>query len=176
MKDWTCDDGELPIPARCRTSNSAVVTDNRDGIGCLHDMKSHFVTFESPGTFFHERTEKPIDSWDIDKASEMAHGIVERHNSTPFAFFFTTRERKEDELDSREIAQSGRYFLGGDVLNLKQVKGLKDSDYSILISNMECNGWSKVVMNKNSWTVFQPLMDKDTVLNWKPNTKSTKAA
>ncbi len=77
-------------------------------------MKKHFVTFLSPGTFVHEETTNPIDSWDVEKACNMAHKIVERHASRPFAFQFSTRERKDDELDSRVVKESGRYFLSSD--------------------------------------------------------------
>jgi hypothetical protein len=35
-------------------------------------VKQHFVTFYSPGTFFAETSEKPIDSWDVEKAKDEA--------------------------------------------------------------------------------------------------------
>ena len=37
-------------------------------------MKKHFVTFFSPGTFIAESTTKPIESWNIEEAKEMAEG------------------------------------------------------------------------------------------------------
>jgi len=122
-------------------------------------MKQHFVTFLSPGSFVHEETTKPIDSWDIEKAKEMARNIKERHGATPFAFVFTTRSRKDDELDSREVKRSGRYFLGGRVMTLAEVKAEMPTE-RILISNMECNGYAKIVVNDNSWRSIQPL-DED---------------
>ena len=61
------------------------------------------VTFES--------TEKEIDSWDVKKAMEMARSIKERHGATPYGFRFSTRERRDDELDSKTVAHSGMYFL-----------------------------------------------------------------
>lgn len=130
-------------------------------------MKSHFVTFQSPGTFFHEETTKPIDSWDADSASQMAHDIKERHSAIPFAFYFTTRARKSDELDSKIVATSGRYYLGGRVMTLADVKKEMPTE-RILISNMESNQWEKLIVNTNSWRITQPLTDKDTVLDWKP--------
>ena len=127
-------------------------------------MKKHFVIFFSPGTLFAEQTEKPIYGWDITEAMEMAKTIKERYNATPYAFCFTTRERKDDELDSKEIARSVTYFLGGEVLTLKQVKARNDPSDAILISNMKCNKWDKIVDNRNSWRCVQPLRTGDVVL------------
>jgi exonuclease I len=85
-------------------------------------MKKNFVRFLSPSTFCHEETTKPIESWDVGRAIEMASKIKERHGATPFAFQFVTRGRKKNELDSRVTATSGRYYLGGKVLTLEQIK------------------------------------------------------
>ena len=106
-------------------------------------MKKHFVVFCSPGTFFNETTEKSIDSWDVDKAVEMAKSVIERYNAIPFGFYFTTRERKKDELDSKKTKESGMYFLGGTIYTLKQIKDRNNPDDRILISNMENNGYNK---------------------------------
>lgn len=137
-------------------------------------MKKHFVTFLSPGTLFHETTEKPIESWDIIKACDMAHTIQERHGATPFAFFFTTRSRTEQDLDSRVTETGPTYYLGGEVLTLAQVKAKKDPKNDILIRNMEANKWKKVIINTNSWRVDQPLNENDVVLDWKPKRITTK--
>ena len=134
-------------------------------------MKKHFVTFLSPGSFVNEESWFPIDSWDVDKAQQMAHKITERHGATPFAFYFTTRERSNKELDSMEIARSRNYFLGGEVLTLAQVEAQNDPQNSILISNMRNNGWGKVLENRNSWKITVPFDSKDVLLDWKPKTK-----
>ena len=78
-------------------------------------MQKHFVTFYSPGTFVDESTTKPIDSWDVERAKEMARSIIERYEASPFGFRFTTRERADDELDSRVAKTSPMYYLGGTV-------------------------------------------------------------
>jgi hypothetical protein len=132
-------------------------------------MKKHFVTFLSPGTFVHEETTLPIESWDVEKACEMAHDINERHGSRPFAFEFSTRERGEKDLDSKVTKESGRYFLGGTLLTAKEIKAMeeKPGQYDILISNMRCNGWPRVVVNDNSWRIFQPLGKNDCILDFK---------
>lgn len=134
-------------------------------------MQKHFVTFESPGTFVHETTTKPIEKWDVTVASKMAHDVVERHNAIPFAFFFTTRSRTNKQLDSKIIKISPRYFLGGEVKTIEDIEAEHDPKNDILISNMRCNHWPKIVINTNSWRVVQPLLDGDTVLDWKRKAK-----
>ena len=64
-------------------------------------MKAHFVTFYSPGTFVAEQSTKPIASWDVNAAMGMARSVKERYAAMPYGFEFTTRERKDDELDSK---------------------------------------------------------------------------
>ena len=130
-------------------------------------MRAHFVTFYSPGTFTAESTTKPIESWDVETACEMARQIEERYTSTPYAFQFSTRERSETELDSRVIETSPMYFLGGIVETLDQVKSRTTGKDSILIGNMESNGWHRIITNSNSWKWAQPLNDTDIVLDWK---------
>ena len=137
-------------------------------------MEKHFVLFSSPGTFVHEETQKPIDSWDVEKAKKMADDISERYGATPFAFQFVTRAREENELDSKEVKRSGRYYLGGKVETLEQVKQRNSPDERILRSNMEGNGWNRIITNTNSWKVTQPLEDDDVVLDYTPPKKKDK--
>ena len=128
-------------------------------------MKAHFVTFYSPGTFVAEQTTKPINSWDVQKACKMARKIVERYDAKPYAFTFSTRERGAKDLDSKETKRSGRYFLGGRIMTLDEVKK-EMPDQTILITNMEINKFEKIVVNDNSWRSVQPLGKNDTVLPW----------
>lgn len=127
-------------------------------------MKAHFVTFLSPGTFVAEEDSKPIESWDTDKAVEMARDIKQRYGARPYGFQFSTRERGPDDLDSKETARSGTYWLGGKVETLAEVEARNDPRESILVSNMRCNKWDRIVTNNNSWKWTQPLREKDTVL------------
>lgn len=129
-------------------------------------MHQHFVTFYSPGTFTAETTTKPISEWDVATAKEMARAITERYKATPYAFRFSTRARRDDELDSREVATSPMYYLGGKVETLAEVKARATDADRILVSNMECNGWNRVITNENSWRWTQPLKDDDVVLEW----------
>ena len=127
-------------------------------------MEKHFVTFYSPGTVVAETSETEIDSWDVPKAVEMSKEITERYGAKPYGFTFSTRTRDDNELDSHISKKSGTYYLGGEILTLEQLKAQKDPRNEILISNMECNGWKKVVINTNSWEWTQPLHDGDVVL------------
>lgn len=134
-------------------------------------LKKHFVTFYSPGTFVSEETTKPIASWDVELASLMAHAISERYGATPYGFQFSTRARGDDDLDSKTVSTSGRYYLGGKIETLRQVKARNDPKERILISNMEINGWKKIIVNDNSWRFTAPLMKGDTILDWTPKAK-----
>lgn len=127
-------------------------------------IQQHFVHFFSPGTFVSEETRKPIESWTPELAVEMARGIRERHNATPYGFVFSTRERGDDDLDSHEVKRSGMFFLGGTMLTLKQVEERNDPKDKILISNMRGNEYNRVVENTNSWKATLPYRDGDTVL------------
>ena len=131
-------------------------------------MKKHFVTFYSPGSFVSESTSKEIDSWDVEQAKEMARSIRERHGATPYGFRFSTHERGDDELDSKAVARSVMYFLGGRIRHLDFIILENRPDEQILISNMKINGWDRVVENTNSWKITQPLEKDDVVLEWTP--------
>lgn len=127
-------------------------------------MEKHFVTFYSPGTMFAETSSKEIDSWDVDKAIEISKEIKERHSAVPYGFKFTTRGREDDELDSKQIAKSGMYHLGGTIHTLKEIKARNMPNDQALISNMESNKWDKVIENNNSWKSVQPFRQEDTLL------------
>ena len=131
-------------------------------------MEKHFVTFYSPGTFVAEQTEEPIAAWDVAKATRMARSIKERHNATPYGFRFSTRARGENDLDSRVIAKSPLYWLGGHVETLAEVKARATEKDRILVNNMECNGWDRIITNTNSWRWTQPLVADDVVLEFQP--------
>jgi len=127
--------------------------------------KQHFVTFLSPGTFMHEHRTEPIDSWDVERAKQMAETVIERYNATPYCFYFTTRERGPHDLDSHESKRSGNYYLPHcKVETLAEVKKRNDPKERILLSNMECNGYKKVVTTTKGWKWTQPFEEKDVLL------------
>jgi hypothetical protein len=129
-------------------------------------MEKNFVTFLSPGTLVSESTEKPISSWDAELAMFMAHDIVERRGATPYAFYFTKRERRDDELDSKVVATSGLYHLGGELLTLEDVLRRFPKE-KFLADNMRNNNIGQVVLNENSYRSFHVFNDGDVLLAWK---------
>lgn len=133
-------------------------------------MKKHYVTFFSPGTFFSEHTTKEIDKWDVKKAMKMADNIVERYSATPYGFRFTTRGRTADDFDSKELARSNMYYLGGRIETLEEVEARNDPKEEILRSNMRCNKWDKIIVNENSWRMVQPFEEEkgDVLLEYTP--------
>lgn len=134
-------------------------------------MRKHFVTFLSPGTFVSEQTTLPITSWDTAIACEMAHSVTERHGATPYGFQFTTRERDDDDLDSKVTQRSGIYFLGGRIETFAEVEARNDPKEEILRFNMRSNKYARIIINENSWRVCQPFMNEDVLLDWKPRLK-----
>lgn len=139
-------------------------------------MRAHFVTFYSPGTFVAEDTTKPIAAWDTTLAMEMAHDIVERYGATPYGFTFSTRERADDDLDSRVVATSPMHFIGCTVLTLDQIVKRGDVRDAILISNMQINHWDRVVTTAHGWRWTQPIEPGDVVLDWQPRLQQQKGA
>lgn len=127
-------------------------------------MKKHFVTFFSPGTLFSEEETRPIDSWDVDAACKMAATVTARHDQHPYAFQFTTRERSDSDLDSRQTAKSGRYFFEGTIETLPEVEE-RIGNESILAINMRSNGWERVITCYSPSRITQPLLADDVVLS-----------
>lgn len=138
-------------------------------------VQAHFVTFYSPGTFVSEQSSMPIHAWDVDTAKALALTVSERHGATPHSFRFSTRSRGPDDLDSKTSATSGLYYLGGTVLTLAEVEARGEERDSILISNMRCNGYERVIENRNSWLFTGPLSEGDTVLDFTPPTRTEAA-
>lgn len=134
-------------------------------------MEKHFVTFYSPGTPVSETTTRSIEAWDIEQAQQMAHTVLERHNATPYGFRFSTRSRDDADLDSRVTSESPMYYLGGRIETLAEVKARANPGDRILVSNMERNGWDRVITNENSWRWTAPLYPTDVVLDWAPKGK-----
>lgn len=128
-------------------------------------IEKHFVTFVSPGTFVPETTTRPIDSWNVSEAREMARTVTERYEARPYSFHFTTR-RNDDDLDSKEVARSCNYFLGGTVYTLAEIRARNIPDERILLANMENNGIARVVENCNSWKAVLPLNKEDVILDY----------
>ena len=128
-------------------------------------LSKHYVTFYSPGTFVAETTSTEIDEWNTDLALEMMDDIVERYGARPYGFRFSTRGRSDDELDARQIAASGMYYVNCNIETIDEVCDRADPHEEILLSNMEINDWNIIVSPKEGYKWTQPLLDGDCVLN-----------
>lgn len=140
-------------------------------------MRKHYVTFLSPGTFFMEQSTRPLTDWNMVEAVTLAATITERHNAKPYGFYFTTQltgepvpdgEGGQLEVQEKEIARSGTYYLGGELLTVDQIAARVASgaiDLRILLSNMEANDWPVVIENRNSWRVTLPFTQEDVLVD-----------
>lgn len=129
-------------------------------------VEQDFVYFLSPGTFISEQTKKPIKGWDVQEACKMARAIKERHGATPYGFYFTTHRRLDNELDSKLVATSPKYYLGGEVLTYTEIALRNDPDERMLRENMRMNDIERVIVNTNSYKITLPLKSDDIVLEW----------
>lgn len=137
--------------------------------------RQNYVTFLSPGTFFHEDSTEPIENWDIEAAIKLSKDVIERYGAKPFGFYFTTMLTADPIPDGeggtlkvtpKEVARSqGTYFLGGVVENYDTVKERADPKESILRSNMECNNFAFIITNTNSWKSVHPFGEADIVVD-----------
>lgn len=121
--------------------------------------QKHHVTFYSPGTLFSETTTLPIPSWDRELAVAMSKTVTERYGAKPYGFKFST------ETDGKETARSGMHHLGGKILTLADVEARQDPRDDILLTNMRCNGWDRVIENTNSWKNTARLDPGDVVVD-----------
>ncbi len=128
---------------------------------------SHYtlVTFYEPGSFMSEETLRVVTTRDPNEIAKMA---PER------AFCFTIEDfiEKTTTVDGEDFKKtesvggpSGRFYLGGDLYTVDELKAKFGSDRSkeILISNIEVNGWPKAIQCRTgNW---QPFTDTDTFLD-----------
>jgi hypothetical protein len=125
-------------------------------------MEKHFVTYSCPGTLVSEESTRPIDSWDVATAIEMAKGIVGRYGVKPYRFRFSTRSRSHDDLDSHVSATSPMYYLGGRIDTVADVLARNDPKEDILRWNMEINGIDKIIVNGHVTVQFN---ERDVLLD-----------
>lgn len=104
-------------------------------------MRVKYVKFLYPGTFFNEESLE-VRTTDDPNAIEIPKG----------AYAFCFLERTEVEQDGEKLLGSFErddrtfYVPGGRVLTLAEIKaGAIEGDCDILISNMEINGWDRVI-------------------------------
>ena len=104
-------------------------------------MKKEFVRFFFPGTFFAEDAMEPISNWDV----EQAKGMALKFQRSPFGFRFITRAREVDELDSKQVAESPMYYLGGKVETIDEVMRRDLPEEETLRWNMRANNHARVI-------------------------------
>lgn len=116
-----------------------------------------------PGLLFSEDETIEVKSRD-------AHDIAKRYKNA-FAFRFYDQARTKVELDGKTQTVYGKrrnesklYYPDGKTFTVKEIKSqLGEKEHSILISNMECNGWGKVVRTRMG--NFQPFdSNKDKII------------
>ncbi len=127
------------------------------------------VTYYLPGTFFAEDTTRRIgDGPDI--VQRAAAGAP----AGAFCFVLSTVLAADPVPDGeggtlrvqpKTVETTGRYYLGGDILDRDGVAAL-DGDHRILLSNMDGNGWPRVVRTR--FGNFQPFEAGDVVLPAEP--------
>ncbi len=115
-----------------------------------------YVKVYYPGIIFSEDEVVEVGNRDVKK--------VAKKYKNAYAFRFFDQARADVKIDGQtkkvfgeERNGSKTYYPGGEVLTLADVKRL-DGDHKILISNMECNGYKKVVRSRVG--NFQPFDDK----------------
>jgi len=119
-------------------------------------MLKHYVEFLYPGILFAETECREVKSRDhrrLRKIPENCYG---------FRFF----DRTETKVDGEKLYgdrknYSGTYFIDAYTYSLQDIKD-QFPDQKILISNMECNGYKRVVRTRRgNW---QPLEKKDKII------------
>lgn len=117
-------------------------------------MLKTYVEFFFPGSFMSETS-----------TTEVSDRSTPTH-VPPNAFAYRFHEIEEVTLDGEKLKGNAKNYSGmhyfGQAFTLSQVKEQFPTQ-KILISNMECNGWKKIVRTKIG--NFQPLNDNDVVFH-----------
>jgi hypothetical protein len=122
-------------------------------------VKTHTVTFYSPGTFLLETSTLEIQEWDVDQALRLAFSVVERHGARPFSFRFNT------EGDGKPVVSSPLYYIGGRIRTLADVEADNLPNEEVLRWNMKNNGIARVIETNTSYKHTSELKDDDIVLD-----------
>ena len=118
----------------------------------------HYVCFMHVGPFFSETTTEEIDSWNVEKAMEMAKKWSE-HSLMPYAFYFIMKSQEETTYD-QVIFKGGTYFINGVVETLDEIKAKGNPE---LISRMETHGWDRIV-TCHPYEIMGPYEENDFIV------------
>ena len=125
------------------------------------EMKEQIkVDFLFPGSFFSENETKVVKSRDPEKV-KVPDGC--------FAFSFydlivTTVILPSGKkiVDYETKNRSKKFYPDAKIYSLQEIKEMKDNGNKILISNMECNHWDRVVRTRSG--NYQPLEKGDRII------------
>lgn len=90
----------------------------------------------------------------------LAKEIKERHDATPYGFYFETKS------NTKPNKTSNFYYLGGKVETYGDVVLRNDPNEETLRWNMQHNNIERIIINTNSWKFTAELKDTDVVLQW----------
>jgi hypothetical protein len=116
-------------------------------------IMQQYIEFYFPGSFVSETEVKPVAS----RAAPVAVPL----GAYAYRFFARQEVEMNGEILRGKAHDHSPMTYFGKALTLDEVKAL-DGDYRILISNMECNRWDRVVRTVRG--NFQPLNEGDIVL------------
>jgi hypothetical protein len=123
-------------------------------------MLKQYVEFFYPGSFVSESSVQEVA--DRNPPAELPKGAY------GYRFFSRSEVTQDGETLRGQPKDHGPMTYCGEAMTLEDVKALTPAgDYRILVSNMECNGWDRVVRTIRGQ--FMPLNDGDVVLP--PNAK-----
>lgn len=122
-------------------------------------MQTHFVTFLMPGPFVATKIRRPIGSWDVEEARQMAATLRNTRGDGPYAFYFTTEECGYQVDDA-----SPHYYLGGEIYTLGQVEARQDPSERVLLANMHGSGLEAVIQTAGRDSIIRPFRSSDHLL------------
>jgi hypothetical protein len=114
----------------------------------------HYITFYFPGVFVSNETVREVSDRDA------------QITAPPGAYGYRVHSRTELRQDGETLVGAPRDFgpmtYFGEVLTVAEVEALP-GDHEVLLSNMRCNGWDRVVRTVRG--TFQALSEGDVVLS-----------
>lgn len=118
-------------------------------------MLKQYIEFYYPGSFVSETSAQEVS--DRTPPSELPKGAY------GYRFFARSDVTQDGETLRGQPKDHSPMTYYGESMTLEEVKALAPSgDYRILVSNMECNGWDRVVLTVRGQ--FMPLNAGDSVV------------
>ena len=118
-------------------------------------MLKQYIEFFYPGSFVSESSTQEVA--DRTPPAELPKGAY------GYRFFARSEVTQDGETLRGQPKDHSSMTYYGEAMTLEEVKALTpSSDYRILVSNMKCNGWGRVVRTIRGQ--FMPLNDGDVVV------------